>query len=297
MESFQIISDGSCDLGAELAKKHRIHVVPFYVSFDDTTYQKEIEEIPVREFYQEMVDHPDIFPKSSLPNVRDYTDAFLPYVRSGIPVLCICITSKFSGSYSAALNAKDLLLDEYPDARITVIDSTINTVLQGLFVQEAARLRDQGYSLESAVSRLEEIKSSGRIFFTIGNMDYLIHGGRVGKVMGVAGKALGIRPVITLKEGEIFPSGISRSRIKSKHKVIDLLLAYFNESGERAEDYRMVIGYGYDYSEAVSFRNDVSAALDGISGDHELPIWQIGATIGVHTGPYPIGIGILKKAL
>ena len=68
-EAFHIISDGSCDLPMELTKEKDITVVPFYVSFEEGKYQKEMIEIGVREFYQEMVDHPDVYPKSSMPSM------------------------------------------------------------------------------------------------------------------------------------------------------------------------------------------------------------------------------------
>ena len=90
-EAFHIISDGSCDLPMELTKEKDITVVPFYVSFEEGKYQKEMIEIGVREFYQEMVDHPDVYPKSSMPSVQDYVDAFLPFVKAGTPIICICI--------------------------------------------------------------------------------------------------------------------------------------------------------------------------------------------------------------
>ena len=90
-EAFHIISDGSCDLPLELTKEKNITVVPFYVSFEEGKYQKEMVEIGVREFYQKMVDHPDVYPKSSMPSVQDYLDAFLPYVKAGTPIICICI--------------------------------------------------------------------------------------------------------------------------------------------------------------------------------------------------------------
>lgn len=253
-EAFHIISDGSCDLPMELTKEKDITVVPFYVSFEEGKYQKEMIEIGVREFYQEMVDHPDVYPKSSMPSVQDYVDAFLPFVKAGIPIICICITTKFSGSMQSALNAKAILEEEYPNVQIYVCDSTVNTVLQGIYVLEAVRLRDAGKSYQESIDRLNEIKSSGRIFFTVGNMEYLKHGGRIGKVASVAGSLLGIKPIITLKEGEIFPSGIGRSRRKTVDKNIDLLLAYFAEEKADIANYNVCVGYGYDYEEAVEFR-------------------------------------------
>ena len=168
------------------------------------------------------------------------------------------------------------------------MDSTIDTVLQGLFVLEAVRMREAGVAYEKAVEALESIKGTGRIFFTVGNIDYLKHGGRIGKLAGLAGSVLGIKPLITLKEGEIFPSGVSRSRKKSLEKV-------YASSGE----YSICVGYGYDIAEAEAFRKGAVSFLNekGYAvADADLQKYQIGATISVHTGPYPLGFGVLRKS-
>lgn len=295
-EGFHIVSDGSCDLSQELVREKNITVVPFYVSFDDEHYLKENVEVGIRDFYQEMVDRKGVYPKSSMPSAQDYTEVFLPLAREGIPIVCICITTKFSGSMQSALNARQTVLEEFPEAKIAVIDSSINTVLQGLYVLEAAKLRDEKTNYEAAVARLEEIKSTGRIFFTVGDMEYLKHGGRIGKVAAVAGSVLGIRPVITLKEGEIFPSGIGRGRKRTTEKAIELLLAYIAEGGKGIENYSIAVGFGYDYEEAVAFRDHALEVLRSKGHEiEEIPIFQIGATISVHTGPYPLGFGIIEK--
>ena len=277
----QIISDGSQDLSPELSKEKDIEVVPFYVSFDGEHYYKEIEEITVRDFYQQMVDHPEVFEKS---------------VKENIPVICICITAKFSGSLQSATTAKDMILEEYPEAKIAVIDSTFDTVLQGLFVLEACRLRDLGLEYEQITEALLSIRESGRIFFTIGSIDYLKHGGRIGKLAGIAASALKIKPIITLKEGEIFNSGITRSRQKSMQKVVEMTEKYLDEVQAKPGEYSFCIGYGYDYEEAVGFREMLKDLIRERLGIEEIGIYQIGATIGVHTGPYPIGIGIVRHA-
>lgn len=297
-EAFHIISDGSCDLPVELTEEKNITVVPFYVSFDDEHYQKEIVEIGIREFYQQMVDRKGVYPKSSMPSTQDYVDVFMPYVKQGLPVVCICITTKFSGSLQSAVNARSLVLEEYPKAQITVIDSTLDTVLQGLYVLEAVSLRDSGYGYEDAVKRLEEIKGTGRIFFTVGDMEYLKHGGRIGKVSAVAGSVLGIRPVITLKQGEIFPSGIGRGRKRTTEKALNLLADYLKNSGKSVDCFSVTIGFGYDYEEAVAYREHALETLHGKGlAVKDIPIYQIGATISVHTGPYPLGFGVIEKAI
>lgn len=297
-EMFQIISDGSCDLPVELTKEKNITVVPFYVTFDEVNYMKEGVDIGVRDFYQQMVDQPGVFPKSSLPSTQDYVDVFLPVVEQGTPIICICITTKFSGSMQSALNAKNMILEDHPEAKITVIDATVNTVLQGLLVLEAAALRDAGTSYEDTIERLEEIKGTGRIFFTIGDMEYLKHGGRIGKVASLAGGILGIRPVITLKNGEIYPSGIGRGRKRTTEKSLDLLLGYLKDSKLDVDCYSIAVGYGYDIEEGTEYRNHAIEVLQSKGYDvKEIPTYQIGATISVHTGPYPLGFGIIEKAI
>lgn len=295
-EQFQIISDGSCDLPPELTAKKQIRVIPFYVSFDGTNYRKELEEIGIREFYQVMVNRKGVYPRSSLPSVQDYMDAFLPYAKAGIPMLVLCISTKLSGSMQSALSARELILEDYPDAKIRVIDTTLCTVLQGLLVLEAAAMQERGAGFEETAERIEAIKSTGRIFFTVGNLEYLQAGGRIGRVAGIAGSLLGIRPVITMKEGEIFPSGISRSRRKTLEKTVELLRDCLQACGGAVKKYSLAAGFGYDREEAEEYRRLVVERLGGLISLEELPLYQIGATIGVHTGPYPLGLGILERA-
>lgn len=292
---YQIISDSSCDLPREVVQQNNLEVVPFYVSFDESTYLKENVEIGVRDFYQRMIDNPKVFPKSSLPSVQDYIECFTPYVKKGIGIICICITTKFSGSYNAATTARDILLEQYESATIQVLDSTVDTVLQGIFVLEACKMQQAGKSMDEVCIRLNEIKSSGRILFTIANIDYLKHGGRIGKLAGLAASTLGIKPLIVLKEGEIFTNGITRSRKKALSKLIAQTKDHFNTINESPDNYSIAVGYGYNYKEACEFRDELLASLKTYSHITELPIYQIGATIGVHTGPHPLGLGLVKR--
>ena len=232
-----------------------------------------------------------------MPSIQDYLDVFGPLAKDGIDIICICITTKFSGSYNSAMNAKNMLTDEFPDVKIEVIDATVNTVLQGMLVEEAVAYKQTGATFEETVAYINKIKITGRIFFTIGGMDYLVHGGRVGKLSGIAAGALGIKPLTLLKEGEIFNNGLTRGRKKSKQKIVEQIINYFKEDNLELSKYRFCIGFGYDYDEAVEFKTTFLAALKGFdpSFSAEVPIRQIGATIGVHTGPHPLGVGLLEK--
>lgn len=295
MRDFQIISDGSCDLSEELAKEKQIDIIPFYVSFDGTTYQKEGVELKVEDFYHRVLAEPKVFPKTSLPPVNDFADRFRYHIERGLDVLCICISTKFSGSYNSACVARDLVLEEYPDANIVVINSIVNTCLQGLVVLEAARMKEAGYSLQEIAQGLDELKASGRIFFTIGSIDYLAHGGRIGKLAGLAVSTLGLKPLILEKEGEIFSEGITRSRKKSLLKVKNLTKEYFAKIKENPATYTITIGYGHNLAEAEAFRDELIAELDcGLTAD-DIPIRRIGATIAVHTGPEALGVCVLRR--
>lgn len=295
MADYQVFSDGSCDLGSERTKRMNIGIIPYYISFDGNKFYKEIEEMDVRDFYEHMVKFPKVFPKTSLPTIQDYVDAFLPAVKLGLSVICLCLSGKFSGSVNSARNAAQLLKERYKEAKIAVVDTTLATALEGLLVRECARMRDDGVPFETALEKIEKMKVTGRIFFSVGSMDHLIHGGRVGKVKGLAASTLGIKPMISLKNGEIYPEGVTRSRKKAFVRIIEMAKNYFSDTGEKADDYVFASGYGYDYSECVDFKNQLVESMKTYSSIEDMEIYQIGATIGVHTGPYPLGMGFLKR--
>lgn len=291
MNNIQIISDGSCDLSHDEVKNLNVEVVPFYVSFDGIEYVRENVDLNTRDFYQQMVDKPGVYPKTSLPTVIDYVNAFTKALKEDKDIVCICITTKFSGSYNSALSAKEICLADYPERKIEVIDAMVNTCLQGLLVKEACRMRDNNLSIEEIVENVNRIKKTARIFFTVGNLDYLRHGGRIGKLMGIVGATLKIKPIIVLKEGEIFSSGLCFSRKKSLIKLIALTKKHFVDENENPNNYRFIVGGGFDMKEAEEYQQKVKEDLKR----DDIELGQIGATIGVHTGPYPIGIGFIKK--
>ena len=289
MSNYVIVSDGSCDLTQEDAKKLNVEIVPFYVVFENEQYLKEGVDVSAADFYQKMIDNPNIFPKSSLPSVEDYVSCFEKHLRDGKDIICLCITTKFSGSYNSASSAKQLLEEEYPERKITIIDTMVNTVLQGLVVRETTRLRDLGYEYDKLVDIINEKKTTGRIFFTVKELTYLQHGGRIGKVASIVGDLMKISPIIVLKDGEIHQGGIALSRKRALLKVKELAKSYVDSN--KGKKFVLCVGYGYDKEEGTNFVETLSKVFP----DQDIILNHIGATIGVHTGPYPIGVGILEK--
>lgn len=288
---FTIISDGSCDLPDEIVKEKGIKVVPFYISFDGNTYLREKDDIGVQEFYDKLVSEPNIYPKTTMPTINDFVSAFEEELDKGNDIICICITTKFSGSYNSATSAKNICIEKNPNAKITIIDSMVNTGLQGLLVLEVVRMKEDGLSYEKTIENIEKLKKTGRIYFTVGNLDYLSHGGRIGKLMSIVGATLKIKPIIVLRDGEIFSEGISFTRNKSFIRATNLAMDYFVKNKLNKNEYQFVTGYGYDHVEGKSFHK----RFEEIIRRTDVLNLQIGATIGVHTGPYPLGIGFIKK--
>ncbi len=293
---FEIICDGAADLDEIYTQNEHITVVPFYVTFDGKQYLRERIDISIAGFYEQMITHADCFPKTSMPSVQDYIDAFTPFAQKNIPMLCICLTKKFSGSLQAAMNAKMAVEEEYENAEIFVLDSELATDLEGLFVQEAVRLRNMDLELQEAVSQLEKITNTGHIFFTTKDLKYLEHGGRIGKAASIAGSMLNIKPILHFADGELQPAEICRGRKKSLQKVIEKFISYLKERKINLKEYLFATGIGAEVPEYEFFQDMLMQRLK--EEGFEVGSWQkmqIGSTIGVHTGPYPVGLGILKK--
>ena len=296
---FHIVSDSSCDLGRTELEQLGVSMVSFYAAFEDEVYLREERDIPTHTFYQMMADRPGKFPKTSMPTMDDYLEAFRPLAAQGLPILCICLNAAFSGSYQSALNAAAELKEEFPGVRVQVLDSTLATVLQGMFVQEAAALRDAGCTLEEAVQALTPLPATGRIFFTTSDLEYLRHGGRIGRAAAATGALLKVKPLIGYKDAGLISDGIAQGRKKSLLKVRELFLRHLDRERIPLEDYRVATGFGLDLEEHQSFAQSVYEDLlsRGCDRPEVKHPYQIGVTIGVHTGPTPIGVGLIRRAV
>lgn len=288
---YKIVSDSACDLSKEYLEKHDVTIVPLSVSFDGEIYYRDGVDITRDECYQRMVDDPKLFPKTSLPSVESYADVFRSFVEQGFPVVCFTITTLFSGSYNSAMNAKSLVEEDYPDANICVIDSKQNTVTQALLIDQFVRMLEDGLSFEQVMSKLEPLMASARIFFTVGSLDYLKMGGRIGKVATAATGKLGVKPVIIMKDGDIGLGGIGRNRNKLKNSVLQVAKKYLDENNK--DNFIVSVGYGYDKEEGFEFMKEVESTLD-VKLNTETNV-AIGIVSAVHTGPYPIGLGVIRK--
>lgn len=293
MRKIKIISDSSCDLSYEEQKELDVEVVSFQVSCDGTTFIRDLDRTK-DEFYKVLIDDPKLRPKTACPLLGDYVESFEKYAND-YDIICLCLTSKFSSSYTTALMAKEMCEENIANCNISVIDSEQISLSQGLLIREVKKMIDANMNFNDIVSKVEEVKKTGRVLFTIGGMEYLNRGGRIGKLALLLASKVLIRPIIVFKDGDIGSDGFSIGRRKSMHKLLDKIKDYFKKRNESIQDYEMCVGYGSDIEEGKSFFEEVKKIMSSLCETIKVGFGQIGTTIAVHTGPYPIGLAFIKK--
>jgi DegV family protein with EDD domain len=287
MSEVKLFTDSAADLSQALYKQYDISVVPFYCTFDKQNYYKELVDISVEEFFRRLRSDKR-FPSTSLPSVSDYEEAFRPYLEKGMDIVCLCISSKFSGSYQSGVTAVAELKNEFPDRGIYVIDSIQASSGEGVMLLQMAKMKNAGWDAAHIAETVENLKSTGRVFFTIDSLEYLQKGGRIGKVSAFLGSLLNIKPIIVMKDAELNPVAKIRGRQKAIDKVISLTKEYVGTEIDKF-DYLMLNAECYE--EAAAMRDRLK--LDGFK--FEWDIQDLGVTIGCHTGPSVVGVCLIRR--
>ncbi len=289
MSTIVLFSDSSCDIPEPFIHAYDIKLIPFYVSFDKDTYLKEIKELSISDFYAKMRET-RIFPKTSLPSINDYIEAFTTYLKQDLPIICVCLSSHFSGSYNAAVNARTILLEHYPNAQIAIINSLNATGGQFLLVEQVAHMIADDLDFNTIVETAGKLRETARIFFYVDTLDYLEKGGRIGKAAALLGTVLNVKPVLFLKDGQLFPCNKIRGKKRAIQKVVELVHEYTVLDG--ADDYSFALCHG----DCPKDSQILGANFKSIIGiDPPEPYNIIGVTIGVNTGPDAQGIACIKK--
>ena len=252
MAEYQILSDGACDIGFAKAEALGIRLIPFYVSVDHENYYKEIAELSLEEYFRCMTEE-KCYPKTSLPSIQDYIDAFRPALEAGKDIVCLTMTRTLTASLESAATAKAMLEEEFPDASIHVINSWAATGAQALLLMEMARMQKDGKSLEEVVTYAEKAREDARIHFMVGDLSYLEIGGRIGKVAAISAGFLKIKPIIILKGGEISAGGICRARKKGLSQIAAITAKHFQETGENPSHYIATPGTNTIWEDMDSF--------------------------------------------
>lgn len=288
MSTYKIISDTACDIFPSIIDTVSMPRVPFYVSFDKENYHKEVVELSIDDFYKHILED-KVFPKTSCPTINDYTTVFEPFLKDGLDIICFCISSLFSGSYQSAVNAAQMMKEEYPQRRIEIIDSIQATAGMGLIVYQAHLMQQAGYSFEENLSVIDRLKHDTAIYFTVGSLDFLQNGGRIGKATALAGTLFNVKPIICMREGELSPV----ENVRGNKKAVKAIMDRTDKEIEGHED---------EYLVSMFYAAERAPIMDTIAEHYSDPkysfsdnMFRVGVTVGAHTGPHVTAIAFSKK--
>lgn len=274
----RIVTDSTCDLPSELMAFYDIEVVPLKVSFNERTCLDGVD-LDADSFYAMLENSPQL-PRTSQPSPGDFIERYKKILDSSAnsKILSLHISSKLSGTYNSSVTAGA----EFGKSIISYDTQTASVGLGTMTIAAAEMARD-GWNLDEILARLDRLRAHQGLFFTLGSIEYLVRGGRIGKAHGFVGKLLGLKPILSVVDGEVVPAGKSRS----EEKLIEILFAQLPEP---AEDIRWAVAHArcLDKVEAiVSILRQRYKAGDVLVG-------ELGSTVGTHAGPGAWGVYYMK---
>lgn len=280
MRNFVITTDSTVDLPQEFYQEKQIPVVSLSYLINGTSYE-DIGGLTSKEIMDEIRD--GAMPTTSQITPEKARMVFEPIVKEGKDILHIAFSSALSGSCNSAMIAAQELMEEYPEAKITVVDSLCASMGEGFLLYQAVALKEAGKNLEETTKWVEENKLHICHDFTVNDLFHLYRGGRVSKTTAVLGSVINIKPVLHVdKEGRLISIGKARGRKKS-------LLSMIDRMGEKSVGYEnpvTMIVHG-DCQEDAEYLARLMKERYGVK---EVLINGIGAVIGSHVGPGVIGI-------
>lgn len=280
----------SCCSTADLTKEHfterDIHYICFHYELDGKQYMDDLgETMSMDKFYQAMKDGADT--RTSQVNVSEYEEYFEAFLKEGKDILHMTLSSGISGSYNSACIAKEMLEEKYPDRKIYVVDSLCAASGFGLLMDKVADLRDEGMDIDSLYKWVEENKMKLNHWVFSTDLTFFIKGGRISKASGIVGGALNICPVIFVdREGKLAVV----QKVRTKRKVIDTVVKRMEENAEDGLDYsgKCYISHSACYDDARAVADLIEERFPKLNG--KVQIYDIGTTIGSHTGPGTVAL-------
>ncbi|MDZ7799863.1 MAG: DegV family protein [Trueperaceae bacterium] len=276
--SLAIVTDSTCDLREDELAALRVRRVPLYVHFRDHAYKDWIEITP-NELIEGVQQGADM-PTTSQPTPEDFAAAFRDAAADGADrILVVTLAKELSGTHqSAVLAAKDAPVP------VTVFDSNHASLGAAYMVRRAAAMRDAEYDLDAITENLGRLREVAFLLFTVGTLEFLQKGGRIGRAGALVGSLLNIKPLLTIEEGVVQAAGRARGAKKALREMTSRLRAYreAHPEGELVVTFVHIQSESAVSSMAEAFRDAGISFRDG--GTYEL-----GAVIGVHVGPGTYG--------
>ncbi|MBR3171163.1 MAG: DegV family protein [Lachnospiraceae bacterium] len=286
MSNYILSCCSTADLSAELMEARDIHYICFHYEVDGTAYPDDLgQSIPFARFYQMMRD--GAMTRTSQVAVGEYEEYFETFLRAGKDILHLTLSSGISGTLNSAVIAAEDLQEKYPERKIYIVDSLAASSGYGLFMDRLADLRDSGLSIDEVRDWAEDNKLRCMHWFFTSDLTFFIRGGRVSKASGMIGQMLNICPLLNVDaQGKLIP----REKHRGKKKVIHAIVQKMKEQAENGLDYsgKCFISQSDCLSDARAVADAVEMAFPKLDG--KVRIFDIGTTIGSHTGPGTVAL-------
>ena len=285
-EKTAVVCDSTCYLPAELIAERGIRVISLYVSVDGQQ-EREVDIADYAAFF-ERLRASESGATTSQPSIGDFIAVYEPLLEAGKEIVSIHISAGISGTFEAANQARQRLIDEGKGGeRIRVMDSRSAAGGMGLCALGAAAAAIEGGDAAAAETRAEEVRAALKMWFAIDTLEYLRRGGRIGGARAWIGSALKIKPILTLEE-EITPVERVRTRARSLERLRD----YARQRQASGAD-----GWVVQHIQDQETADKLSKDCYEIFGGGPAFTSEIGAVLGAHVGPGLLGVGGVPIAL
>jgi DegV family protein with EDD domain len=275
----KIVTDSTSDIPAELIKEYGITIVPAYVQFNGKTYRDGVD-ISQDEVYQKMVTD-NIVVKTSQPPPGDFINVYKKLLTEADELISIQVTSKLSGIYNSAVQAREMIGG---GNRIEVVDSMSASMGLGLMTLAAARMAKDGENLPGIMEEVKSSISRTHLWGIFDTLKYLFLGGRIGKAKALLGGMLHVKPMLTMSNGELQPTGLARSRSKGLDKL-------FENIRNCCSIQDLAIVHSTTPEDAQSLKERIGTILD----KSNIHISRLGPALGVHGGPGTLILALREK--
>jgi DegV family protein with EDD domain len=284
--STAVVCDTTAYLPADMIEARGIERVSLYVALGGE--QRRESQITDYDSFFERLKASDEGATTSQPSVGDFIETYAPLLEAGREIVSIHISSTISGTYEAALQARQRMIDDDQGGeRIHVVDSRTGAGGMGMLVLAASALAAAGEAPDVVVERAHKTREELRMWFAIDTLEYLRRGGRIGAARAWLGSALQIKPILTLEE-EITPV----ERVRTRGRVFERLVQYAHELHDEGRD-AWVVQHIHDPENAQRLVERCREVM----GSDPLFVSEVGPVLGAHTGPGLLGVGGVPREL
>jgi len=280
MVNYEIFTDSSCDLPKAVIEQYNLQVMQLEVIVDDKppVLNRDIE---IKDFYHQLRE--GAVAKTSAVTLGHFEENMRAALEEGKDILYLGFTSGLSVTYSNGAMVLEELKTEFPDRKILYTDTLCGSIGQGLVVYYAAKLREEGKSMEEVLDAVEAIKDRVHHHVTVNDLFFLKRGGRISATSAVAGTVLQFKPIIIVDEnGKLSNIGKVRGRKTSINELFSML-----KKVQKLEELPLVC---ISHSDCEEDAKHLGEMIKAEYPEVEILIGDIGPVIGAHTGPGAIAL-------